>query len=55
MYKSDTMASWKGSVSLPEEMRERIDKYNEENPARKLNLSAILQAGIEEILTKEGY
>ncbi|WP_340819034.1 hypothetical protein [Methanolobus sp. WCC4] len=49
------MASWKGSVSLPKELRERVDKYNKENPARKLNLSAILQAGVEEILTEEGY
>ena len=47
--------SIKVNVTLPEEMKARYDQYQAENKARPLNLSAILQAGLDEILKKEGY
>jgi post-segregation antitoxin (ccd killing protein) len=43
------------NVTLPEEMKARYDLYQAENKARPLNLSAILQAGLDDILKKEGY
>lgn len=49
------MASHRINVTIPEEMKERVERYNKDNPARPLNISAILQAGLDEILKKEGY
>ena len=49
------MVSKRLNVSIPEELKERIDLYNKENPARPLNISAVLQSGLDNILKKEGY
>ncbi|WP_319507007.1 hypothetical protein [uncultured Methanolobus sp.] len=49
------MVSHRLNVTIPEELKERVDHYNKENPARPLNISAILQVSLSDLLEKEGY
>lgn len=49
------MASVRLNLTVPVELKERIDFFNKENPARPLNLSAVFQVSIDDLLKKEGY
>jgi post-segregation antitoxin (ccd killing protein) len=49
------MVSHRLNVTIPEELKKRVDKYNKENPSRPLNISAVLQVALSDLLEKEGY
>lgn len=43
------------NVTIPDDMKERLNKWEKDNPTKKINLSGILQIALDAELKKDGY
>ena len=49
------MARIRKNISISEEQENAINEYDKDHPYAKIELSAILQTALNNILKKEGY
>lgn len=43
------------NATIPDELKQRLDTWEKDNPTKKINLSGLLQLALDEELKKDGY